>query len=178
MPPATTDRLATATPDSSLIRLESLFQPQASPLSSDGRGIVADPRPTAAPDLITRQILPRIGMPGAVSVTLAPVELGTLQFEVTLKGDMLHLHLVVEQPATLDLLRRQGDQMIAELRQAGFGQASLSFASSDGQSGQNARGDDPPPQQARPAATLSTPLRAPDPAPRPTPTTGSLDLRL
>lgn len=144
--------------------------------------------PTALPDLVVRQVLPNLAAPGAVSVTLAPVDLGLLQFEVTQRGDSLHLHLTVEMPATLDLLRRQGDQMIAELRQAGFANASLSFAANDGQAGNGQTGNgqaghghpgsdgrnapmtpvrtaQPPPQDLAP----SSPLRA---------SVGTLDLRL
>lgn len=136
-------------------------------------------QPTAPPDLVTRHILPQIGVPGTVSVTLAPAELGTLQFEVTQRGDGLHLHLIVDQPATLDLLRRQADQMLAELRQAGFAQTSLSFASTDSQTGDQTanhrHSDDPPPAASPPGAERSGPI---SPPPRLTALPGTLDLRL
>lgn len=141
--------------------------------------------PTALPDLMARQILPNLATPGVVSVTLTPIDLGTLQFEVTPKGDSLHLHLTVDLPATLDLLRRQGDQLIAELRQAGFANATLSFAASDGHPGNSHSGQGQPQGEGRypplaKAPTLSPspedrapeihhPLRAPS---------GALDLRL
>lgn len=141
------------------------------------------PAPTPLPDLVARQILPNLGTPGAVSVILAPAELGTLQFEVSPRGDALHLHLIVEEPATLDLLRRQGDQILAELRQAGFANASLSFAASDGQTGGGSRhgpqGEPPPPPASQgPTHDLATH----DPAPRDSASRalgpGTLDLRL
>ncbi|MCZ8334247.1 MAG: flagellar hook-length control protein FliK [Rhodobacteraceae bacterium] len=135
--------------------------------------------PTPVPDLVARQILPNLGTTGAVTVTISPVELGTLVFEVSPRADGLHLHLTVEMPATLDLLRRQGDQILAELRQAGFANASLSFAGQDGQPGTD-------PQQ-RQAGNDRTSDAAPEPSPQPpgplpprslTATPGTLDLRL
>lgn len=136
--------------------------------------------PTALPDLVIRQILPNIGSTGAVSVTLAPVELGTLRFEVTSRGEGLHLHLMVDAPATLDLLRRQGDQILAELRQAGFAQASLSFAPGGGQSGAGSPGGDAQSGGAGGDAS-PPPAQRSDPTPLHRPAAqglGLLDLRL
>lgn len=141
--------------------------------------------PTPLPDLVPRHILPGIGSPGVVTVTLAPAELGTLQFEVTQRGDGLHLHLSVSEPATLDLLRRQGDQMLAELRQAGFGNASLSFAGNDGQPGPESRGGesrggDPrgEGQRTAPPTAAAEPPETRGPAPPRAMAPGTLDLRL
>ncbi|WP_158241768.1 flagellar hook-length control protein FliK [Tabrizicola sp. TH137] len=141
--------------------------------------------PTSLPDLVPRHILPGIGSPGVVTVTLAPAELGTLQFEVTQRGDSLHLHLSVAEPATLDLLRRQGDQMLAELRQAGFANASLSFAGNDGQPGPDARGGesrggDPrgEGQRTAPPTAAAEPPETRGPAPPRAMAPGTLDLRL
>jgi hypothetical protein len=89
-----------------------------------------------------------------VVLTLAPEELGTLCFLVRETEQGLHLHLTVDQPATLDLLRRQGDQILSELRQSGFQNASFSFAGNDGQQGRNPQED------------LSSSI-APPPDPRP-----------
>lgn len=143
--------------------------------------------PTALPDLVARQILPHVSTPGAVSVILTPIDLGTLRFEVTQKGDALHLHLTVDLPATLDLLRRQGDQMIAELRQAGFANASLSFAANDGQSGNTPSGQGQPgedgrnPRMANPPPPLPSsppPEAASAPLHSQRAPSGTLDLRL
>ena len=135
--------------------------------------------PTPLPDLVARQILPSLGSTGPVTVTLAPVELGTLVFEVSQRADGLHLHLTVDTPETLDLLRRQADQILAELRQAGFANASLSFAGQDGQPGthpgQEQAGNDRPPGPApepSPEPAGLPPIRSRTAAP------GTLDLRL
>ena len=136
--------------------------------------------PTALPDLVIWQIPPNIGKEGIVSVTLAPVELGALRFEVTSRGEGLHLHLTVDAAATLDLLRRQGDQILAELRQAGFAQASLSFAPGGGQSGAGSPGGDARSGGAGGGAS-SPQSQGSDPAPLhrlPTAGLGLLDLRL
>jgi hypothetical protein len=135
-------------------------------------------RPAAAAPQLTAEILRLVPTTpnGPVTVTLRPEELGTLRFEVTQTEHGLHIHLSVDQPQTLDLLRRQGDQLLADLRQAGFAGASLSFAGDGAQ--------DAPPQQrehpqdrlfpsgtlpARDIATLNSPRMAPP---------GTLDLRL
>lgn len=62
-----------------------------------------------------------------VNLTLSPEELGQVQFEMTTKGDRLHISLFVERGETMDLLRRNVDQLLGELRQSGLGQPSLSF---------------------------------------------------
>ena len=141
--------------------------------------------PTALPDLMARQILPNLTAAGSVTVMLAPIDLGALHFEVTQKGDSLHLHLTVDLPATLDLLRRQGDQLIAELRQAGFANASLSFAASDGHPGNSHSGHGHPQGEDRnPQIDKTPPLpppaedRAPAAQHPPRAPTGMLDLRL
>lgn len=138
----------------------------------------ASVRPAAAAPQLTAEILRLVPTTpnGPVTVTLRPEELGTLRFEVTQTEHGLHIHLSVDQPQTLDLLRRQGDQLLADLRQAGFAGASLSFAGDGAQ--------DAPPQQreqpqdrlfpsgtlpARDIATLNSPRMAPP---------GTLDLRL
>ncbi|MBA4350278.1 MAG: hypothetical protein C0427_03410 [Rhodobacter sp.] len=135
-------------------------------------------RPPAAAPPLTAEILRlvRTAPDGLVTLTLRPDELGTLRFEVTQTEHGLHIHLSVEQPQTLDLLRRQGDQLLADLRQAGFAGASLSFAGNGAQ-------DAPPQQRDQPQESLYSSGTAParDHAsqhpPRLAPP-GTLDLRL
>jgi hypothetical protein len=76
--------------------------------------------------------LAQVAPEGPVILTLRPDDLGTLTFELRQTDHGLHLHLTVDQPATLDLLRRQGDQLLNDLRQAGFAGASLTFAEGNG----------------------------------------------
>lgn len=131
-------------------------------------------RPEALPAEMVR--LARTAPDGPVHLTLRPEELGTLRFELTRTAEGLHIHLSVDQPATLDLLRRQGELILAELRQSGFAGTTLSFAANDGQ----------PMPQGDTGGGHSAPVAAPDEALPPPPRTwplpvaaaGSLDLRL
>ena len=113
---------------------------------------------------------------GPVTLTLRPEELGTLRFEMTQTDHGLHIHLAVEQPQTLDFIRRQGDQLLADLRQAGFASATFSFSGGGAQ--------DAPPQQEetpRDAARLPNSPVAHDFRSlhqRPSLPLGTLDLRL
>lgn len=114
---------------------------------------------------------------GTVELVLTPEDLGRLRFEVTQTGDQMRIHLTVDRPETLDLLRRNADQLLSEFRQAGFAGATLSFA----QGGQGSPGSQP--QTPQPTAATAPPSPAPDhPATAPNlasqPAAGGLDLRL
>ena len=64
---------------------------------------------------------------GPVEVILNPQELGHLRFMIRHDGDQVKVILTVERPDTLDLIRRHVEQLLADLRQAGFADATLSF---------------------------------------------------
>lgn len=116
------------------------------PMPAPGGG-GADPRiPIMVPQLVETLVarLPQAET-GPVTILLAPQDLGALRFEVTRLGDALHLHLFVEQGLTLDLLRRHADQLVEDLRQAGFPEASLSFTAGDGRGAQERDDPSPPP---------------------------------
>lgn len=98
--------------------------------------------PATAPQLapqLAAQILPHssAAKTGPIEVVLNPAELGHLRFEIHQKGEHVQVVLSAERPETLDLLRRNGEQLATEFRNAGFAGASLSFGqwgrSSDGQ---------------------------------------------
>lgn len=74
-----------------------------------------------------------------LEIVLNPQELGHLRFEIRHSGEQVSVVLTAERPETLDLMRRHADQLMTELRQSGFSDASLSF-------GQWAQGGDAPPQ--------------------------------
>jgi len=120
--------------------------------------------------------LVQIAPNGPVTLTLRPDDLGTLRFEMTQTDKGLHIHLAVDHPQTLDLLRRQGDQLLADLRQAGFAGASLSFAGGGTQ--------DDPSQHSAQMPDATRPTGSPPAADhRPPPlrliaSPGTLDLRL
>jgi hypothetical protein len=77
---------------------------------------------------------------GPVDLLLNPEDLGRLRFEMTQSPEGLRVVLSIEQPETLDLVRRHAEQFLTELRQAGFGSATLSF----GQWGSGSHKDHPP----------------------------------
>lgn len=60
-------------------------------------------------------------------LNLHPAELGRLRFAIQHQGDKLTVILSAEQAGTLSLLRRNADELIAELAASGFKDASLSF---------------------------------------------------
>jgi flagellar basal-body rod modification protein FlgD len=103
---------------------------------------------------------------GAVEVALSPDELGRLHLHVMSEGDHLRIALTAERPETLDLLRRHADQLLADLRQAGFGGATLSFGQGTGGDG---RAPAATPRDAGPQAEAAPPAAQPcaraDPAP-------------
>jgi flagellar hook-length control protein FliK len=77
---------------------------------------------------------------GGVDVLLQPEELGHVKFQIQQHGDTLRIVLSAERPETVELLRRNADQLLQEFRQSGFAQASLSF----GQWGDQQRPPAPP----------------------------------
>ncbi len=107
-----------------------------------------------------------------VELTLDPVELGRVRLAVATSGDQVQIHLSIERPETLDLLRRHAEDLRAECRDAGFGGSSLTF----GQWGQQGSGA-PQPQGPDDTPDLRDPTAPPVPRQMPTDATG-LDLRL
>lgn len=100
----------------------------------------AAPSPAPAPAHLNAQILPhaQAAQNGPVEIVLNPAELGHLRFEIRPKGDQVQVILSAERPETLDMLRRNGEQLVQELRGAGFSGASISYGQWGGQWGQNA----------------------------------------
>ncbi|ESW59287.1 MAG: hypothetical protein Q27BPR15_18405 [Rhodobacter sp. CACIA14H1] len=126
--------------------------------------------PTLIPDLLR---VTAAAPDRPVRVTLAPEDLGSLQFTMTRTPDGMHIHLAVDQPATLDLLRRHADQLLADLRSAGFADATLGFSGSG--TGDGARGGSRALPLAAPDAAASAAAETPAPAQV---APGSLNLRL
>lgn len=103
----------------------------------------------------------------ALEVTLRPEELGRVTMTMAQEGDSLRVLVQAERADTLDLLRRNSDQLGAELRQAGFSGASFSFGGRDGE----------PPPRPRPAMENRLQPSPVSAAPSGVPQTG-LDLRI
>ncbi|HCZ00356.1 MAG: hypothetical protein A3D16_06150 [Rhodobacterales bacterium RIFCSPHIGHO2_02_FULL_62_130] len=83
----------------------------------------------ASPEAVASMIIAHTTRPesGPVEVILNPQELGHLRFMIRHDGDQVKVILTVERPDTLDLIRRHVEQLLADLRQAGFADATLSF---------------------------------------------------
>lgn len=91
-----------------------------------------------APEAIAQVMVERlaVGSDGALELTLSPQELGPLRIELSATAEGLRVTLSAERPEAMDLLRRHAGELLAELRQAGWAQASLGF----GQWGQGRNG--------------------------------------
>ncbi len=110
-----------------------------------------------------------------VEVILSPEELGKVQMDFRGDGDAMRVFLTAERPETLDLLRRHGDLLVTELRQAGFSGASLSF----GHWGQSQRGTGDQLPQTNTALAAGRDAVPPIPTYKPTGVSGQgLDLRI
>ena len=125
----------------------------SSPLPQPNGGAAAamQPYPIALPPRLGADLVAFTKSPGTgpVEILLNPEELGHLRFEIHHKADQMRVVLSVERPETMDLLRRNADQLLGEFRAAGFSGASLSFGQWDQQN--------------------SNPRAAPDPHPPPPP---------
>ena len=103
--------------------------PVASPLSLS---------PSPASPIMLAAVSPTIvdmtksGNDGPVELALSPEELGRLTISIRHDGDFVRVTVIADRPETLDLMRRHGGDLLADLRQAGFAGASLNF----GQGGQ------------------------------------------
>lgn len=133
--------------------------PQMPRLSTEFLGLVQN-QAAAPPD-------------GTITVTLSPVELGDLQLSMVRDGDQLRVAITADRPETLELLRRNTDQLGQELRDAGF--ASTSFSFSQGQ--QSQQQPDPTPSERLDDWREDIPVVRPTPA-RLNPTSAGLDLRI
>ena len=72
---------------------------------------------------------------GPLELSLSPDELGKLTISIKQEGNFVHVTLTADRPETLDLMRRNASDLVADLRQTGFSGASLSFG--QGQKDQN-----------------------------------------
>ncbi len=103
----------------------------APPLGAGGAGaaspVFAGTMPT--PAQLSAQLLPlaQSAQSGPVELVLSPAELGHLRFEIHHRGDQVQILLSAERPETLDLLRRNSEQLLSDFRNAGFAGASLAF---------------------------------------------------
>lgn len=79
---------------------------------------------------------------GTFELRLDPVELGKVAISLRQEGDSLVVHVAADRPETLDLLRRNADQLLQEFRNSGFRDAQMAFGT-PGQGGQQGEGRAP-----------------------------------
>ncbi len=113
-------------------------QPSAVPTVTGGAAMAtaaasADPSQMPGPTLpptIARDLADIVSQrPDApVELTLAPEELGRVRVTLWHEGDALRVAIQVERGETLELLRRNADVLMAEIRSAGFSDGTFSFS--------------------------------------------------
>jgi len=150
------------------------------PTPGSGLALSAPPLPAQTPIQQVSQMVVHVaqnGPDGPIDIALHPEELGQIRFEMTTSGNRLHITLFVERPESLELFRRHISDLMADMRQSGFGQTSLSFGNWSQRDHQPA-----PPTPVAQAALRPTQTqqgwRETDRTPAQTYDTGRLDLRL
>lgn len=82
-----------------------------------------------------------------IEIALSPEELGSVRLVLSRGESGAAMTVWVERPEVLEMLRRNAETMLADLRNSGFGEASLSFRDgSDGRGAWDSRDDGRPAQ--------------------------------
>lgn len=81
--------------------------------------------------------------PGRIEITLAPETLGKVHFDMQSDKNGVSITLSAERPETLDLIRRNLPDLVAELKQAGIEGGTFHFGAWNGKSKSDGR-DAPP----------------------------------
>lgn len=111
-----------------------------------------------------------------VELALNPKELGRVKMSIASADGAITVTVLAERPETLDLMRRNIDQLAREFQAIGYD--SINFAFSEGQSNEDTNGDSR--QDQRSASSDMDTLETPESTPTPiqiTPSTG-VDIRL
>ena len=126
------------------------------------------PAPPALPAAVSPTLVDMVksGNDGPLELALSPEELGRLTISIKHDGDFVRVTVIADRPETLDLMRRHAGDLVADLRQAGFSGASLSFGQG-GQGGQprfanaeTATHSQPSPQHLPPDPKPAAPSRS------------------
>ncbi|MEH6774454.1 MAG: flagellar hook-length control protein FliK, partial [Cereibacter changlensis] len=146
----------------------------AGPTRSGPADQSAPPRPLP-PEVAPALVDLAKGSGGGVEVALSPAELGSVTLRMEQEGAGLRVTVSADRPDTLDLLRRNADQLQQELRTAGFAGSSFSFTDRGGSADPGAQRQPaaPPPERERLFAAPFS--RTPPSLP---PQGGGLDLRM
>jgi hypothetical protein len=126
--------------------------------------------------VLAAQIVQSLSDPaaGTTEIALSPEELGHVRLRIQ-PHDTDPTRIVVmmtfERPEVMDLFRRHADQLIADMRAAGFSGADLGFAQSDGGGHKDGQPDTSPVAETLPVLSPAAP-------PPVRVASSSLDLRL
>jgi flagellar hook-length control protein FliK len=93
----------------------------------------------AKPRAVMYQISQAVSESGMkdIELRLDPVELGKVRISMSVRDGQMVATIFAERPETLDLLRRNADDLRAEFSEQGLGDASLDFHQSDQNEGSN-----------------------------------------
>ncbi len=119
------DTNANSPPDAFARLVSSQIAAAASAARAGGTGA---PRPAGAGTDARLADVRLVGTEGnTLELNLPDAELGQVRMELSRSGDILRVVVAAERTETLELLRRNSETLVADLRQAGLGEASLSF---------------------------------------------------
>lgn len=111
---------------------------------------------------VVRQIadqIPRLSQTGTVEIALSPEELGSVRMQMVQGESGLTVLVQAERPETLDLMRRNIDQLAQDLADAGYENTAFEFADDQGSdqgAGQGGQGSgDPSSAEAQTATPMS-----------------------
>ena len=112
-----------------------------------------------------------------VELTLSPEELGRVRLTLSTSEAGLVLAVTAERPETLDLMRRNIDQLARDFREIGFSDLSFSFTQQDRPAPRDPQTAPPDPAAPAPPPAAPQPAAAPTAPKRPAAAAG-LDLRI
>lgn len=145
--------------------------PPLGPAAPQAIGTAQPASPGLIPPFLAASVAPALiammksGHDGPVELALSPEELGRLTISIQQDGDFVRIAVMADRPETLDLMRRHAGDLVADLRQAGFSGASLSFSQGgkdhDTRFAQTRRYEDAAPASALPDLEPTPPNRLP-----------------
>lgn len=140
-----------------------LFEPRT--LDQPGMKLAAEMRAAEIPRSIAAQIIgqARIAPDKPVEITLNPEELGKLRMTFAPDAQSMSVSLTFERPETLELMRRNIEQLAQEFRALGYEDVNLTFEQGD----TSTSGDGSPDHEQRTDIYSSQPAATAEPSSQP-----------
>ena len=111
------------------------------------------------------QALQSSGLGRAVELSLKPAELGHVRMTLQTTDNVVMVHINVDRPETLDLMRRHIDALAQEFKSIGYGDAEFTFSQQNQSGDQTQRASDL--SEQRSDGMLSQPVSPDQPNPTP-----------